>query len=131
LKLPEKGSSSHILDLVPFKQHSWNDVRGTWNRSRLGGDYPLGTLALPSAAAMVKVTFLDYGAGNILSLRNALEKVGCEIQVPHRRPPRSALPDPQAQKASAPSRNATQPATGEDFAFSLHFPDEGFLASPC
>ena len=28
---------------------------------------------------MVKVTFLDYGAGNIRSLRNALLKVGCEI----------------------------------------------------
>jgi len=27
----------------------------------------------------VKVTFLDYGAGNIRSLRNALIKVGCEI----------------------------------------------------
>jgi len=28
---------------------------------------------------MVKVSFLDYGAGNIRSLRNALLKVGCEI----------------------------------------------------
>eukprot|EP00285_Hemiselmis_virescens_P016438 CAMPEP_0173393750 /NCGR_PEP_ID=MMETSP1356-20130122/22284_1 /TAXON_ID=77927 ORGANISM="Hemiselmis virescens, Strain PCC157" /NCGR_SAMPLE_ID=MMETSP1356 /ASSEMBLY_ACC=CAM_ASM_000847 /LENGTH=538 /DNA_ID=CAMNT_0014351817 /DNA_START=47 /DNA_END=1663 /DNA_ORIENTATION=- len=29
---------------------------------------------------MVKITFLDYGAGNIRSLRNALTKVGCDIQ---------------------------------------------------
>eukprot|EP00961_Rhodomonas_salina_P021205 285642-Rhodomonas_salina.1 len=28
---------------------------------------------------MVKVSFLDYGAGNIRSLRNALLRVGCEI----------------------------------------------------
>ena len=80
---------------------------------------------------MVKVTFLDYGAGNILSLRNALEKVGCEIQVPAPMPTsiRSSLP--QAQQASAPSHDATQPSTGEDFALSVHFPHDDFFALPC
>jgi hypothetical protein len=48
-----------------------------------------------SFSTMVKVTFLDYGAGNILSLRNALEKVGCEIEVGHLLPSAISAPVPK------------------------------------
>jgi len=33
----------------------------------------------PAAADAMRITLLDYGAGNVCSLRNALDRLGCEI----------------------------------------------------